>query len=488
MFGQRRASSMKLGENFVLEEDKTANKRNSPRLTQSKHCSPSLRIAALAGAASFVSLIGATSIAYAQSITTNTMLPDDRSMPVTPQPGQVFIRLGGHINFYAADFAFSGDKGTAGKTANYGFSEYVHLNPSVDGVAANGLKYGAFVDIWQEKPGNAAVSGQSVGGGAGGGISSSDRYFGTMYVRRQYTYIGSDSFGTLRLGVQDPVSSLYEAGTFENFNDGGWNGDIGNLTGGNSQPTWPFGFVGNLYTPTKITYLSPQINGFEAGVTFEPSTAEGGYFANSNVPSSGSANLTSSNVPGDLARRRDMIDVHARYRGTFGPVGVAIEGGWMGSDHVNPDGITGTYINYKGFNQALGGATVTVAGFTFGGHFMAGDFNGQWGLNPAHAPISVAYSVGGTYTTGPIIAGVQAFHYNSTGNSYQGNASVGQMTENGLAVGATYSLAPGLSVFLDYLYGTRKENGYDLLNSVAGSRDNNYVQSQLIGVGTQLRW
>jgi predicted porin len=119
---------------------------------------------------------------------------------------------------------------------------------------------------------------------------------------------------------------------------------------------------------------------------------------------------------------------------------------------------------------------------------MAGDFNGQWGLNPAHAPISVAYSVGATYTTGPIIAGVQAFHYNSTGNSYQGNASVGQMTENGLSVGATYSLAPGLSVFLDYLYGTRKENGYDLLNSVAGSRNNNYVQSQLIGVGTQLRW
>jgi hypothetical protein len=46
---------------------------------------------------------------------------------------------------------------------------------------------------------------------------------------------------------------------------------------------------------------------------------------------------------------------------------------------------------------------------------------------------------------------------------------------------------PGVNLFVDYLYGWRKQGGYDFATGNAGT-DNNYVQSQLIGVGSQIQW
>ena len=450
----------------------------------------SLRRTVLGGIATAASLVVAGHVAQAQMATIPALLPDARTLPVVPQPGQIIVRLGGHINFYAMNYADSGDNQGGYKQSNYAFADYVHLNPSVDGVAANGLKYGMFVDIWQEKPGNTAVAGQAVGGGAANSITNADRFFGTPYIRRQWVYLGTDKLGTIRLGSGDPIAGLFQTGTFENFNDGGWNGDSPLMFSGNATPTWPFALVGNLYTPSRITYLSPQVFGFEVGASYEPNTSNMTLFDSCNVASTNCARLATSNNPGDLGRRRNMLNIETRYRGVFGGVGVAVEAGWMGSQTVDPGpGIAPTAIRYSGFNQGIGGVTLTYAGLTVGGHLMAGRFNGQWGLTPANAPNSFAYAAGASYTIGPLIAGVQFFHYDSAGNSYMGYGNgVGQLRERGLAAGGTFTLAPGVSLFLDYLWGDRHENGYDLLNNVANTRVNNQVNDQGVGFGTQLRW
>jgi hypothetical protein len=46
---------------------------------------------------------------------------------------------------------------------------------------------------------------------------------------------------------------------------------------------------------------------------------------------------------------------------------------------------------------------------------------------------------------------------------------------------------PGVNLFVDYLYGWRKQGGYDFATGNAGT-DSNYVQSQLFGVGSQIQW
>jgi hypothetical protein len=456
-------------------------KRGLGRLTPETRSS--FRRLSVTALTSFGALIGASQMAMAQMTTEPSLLPDARSSPVVPSPGQVIVRLGGHVNFYAVGVSDSGDKGVGFKQDTYTFGTYVHLNPSVDGVAANGLKYGAFVDIWQER----AVT---PGGGTGGSISAADRVAGNLYVRREWAYLGTDKFGTVRVGTGDPVAGLYQTGTFENFNDGGWNGDVPNEVSANATPTWPFALVGNLYTPTKITYLSPQFHGFEVGASFEPNTGNVTDFDGScSTAGTGCDRLSSSADPADLARRKDMINIEMRYRATLGAVGVATELGWMGSSHVGYDGVpVSGLVKYNGFNQGILGLAVTYGGLTVGGHLMAGRFNGQWGLAPANGPSAFAWLGGASYTFGPVIVGGSFFQYNSAGNSFQSlGPNVGQLRERGIALGGTLSLTPGVSLLLSALYGDRKESGYDLLDQVPGNI-NNTVTARLISLGTQIRW
>ena len=451
--------------------------------------------------------------AFAQSSTVNTLLPDQRSLAggvnpdgtSLPTPGSIQVRLGGHVNFYAAFTSDSGDKAAGYKQDNYDFGDYLHLNPSVDGIAANGLRYGAFGDIWNEKP-ISSGGGTSLGLGNattgpinGGSISNTDRAAGTLYVRRAWVYAGLPSTGTIRVGSGDSPAGLFETGTFENFNDGGWNGDVPGLLSGNAQPTWPFALVGNLYTPTKVTYLSPQVYGFEFGVSYEPNTSQFTTFdGNCGTASTGCARLSSSNQAADLGRRTNMVNPEIRYRGVFGPIGIAVEAGYMGSGHVHADTagagstITATTANYRGFNMGIGGLAVTYGGLTVGGHVQAGSYNNQWGLDPVGAPDSFAWLAGASYTIGPIIAGASFYQYDYAGNSYTSLApvfkSVGQERDRGVAAGGTYTVVPGFSILLSYLWGERKENGYDLLNSIAGSTNNNKTRSELLSLGTLLRW
>ncbi len=409
-----------------------------------------------------------------------------------PEPGSIRVRLGGHVNFYAAAITDSGNKAPGFKQDNYAFGDYVHLNPSVDGVAANGLRYGTFVDIWNEKP-------IASGGGTAGSITNQDRTAGALYVRRAWVYLGLPAAGTIRLGSGDSPAGLFETGTFENFNDGGWNGDTPGLISGNAQPIWPFALVGNLYTPTKATYLSPQFHGFEFGISYEPNTSAFTTFDGScSVASTGCARLSSSNQVTDLGRRRNMVNPEIRYRGTFGPVGLALEAGYMGSGHISPDpsgpgsNITATTANYRGFNMGIGGIAVTYGGLTVGGHVQAGSYNLQYALQPVGGPDAFAWIAGASYAIGPVIVGASFYKYNFSGASHTDFSAAGRTVrpeaDRGVAAGGTYTLTPGLSVFLDYLYGDRKETNYDLLNGVVGSKANNAVHSQLIGVGTILRW
>ncbi|MGI4798221.1 MAG: hypothetical protein ACRYG8_30090, partial [Janthinobacterium lividum] len=144
-----------------------------------------------------------------------------------PTPGTVVVRLNGRVRFYAYA-AFDGDasQGTATTLANkqdkYGFAEYGRLYPGFDGVAANGLKYGASLEIRQDTTAPA-------GGGANGSISGQDPKRAGLYFRRVWGYLGTNEAGTIRLGSTDQPTSLYLTGNFENFNDGGWNGDVPNF-------------------------------------------------------------------------------------------------------------------------------------------------------------------------------------------------------------------------------------------------------------------
>ena len=468
-----------------------------------------------------------------------------------PTPGTVVVRLNGRFRFYAyntwdkdaennAAGSASGITSTTtglgtltggNKLNTYGFAEYARLYPGFDGIAANGLKYGVSLELRQDQNSPA-------GGGQFGSVSQQDRARGAIYYRREWGYLGTDQIGTFRFGSIDQPSSLYMTGNFENFNDGGWNGDVPAFIAAGA-PTWPFADVGSYYTTSKIVYLSPQFFGIDGGISYEPSTANvnggatgcgagaplGTNFANpagnfttaagansSGAASPGCDRLSASPVNAESGRRMNTFDMLLRYRGSFGPVGIAATGGYITGAHVhdnsglpfnnnplttvtNANGTTtGIRSNFDGLSVGDFGAAITVAGFSFGGKYQFGRFNNQWALLPSGLPDSQAWLVGGSYTIGPVIVGAHYFNYLNSGDL--GNAALGRRRlEQGFAAGGTYSIAPGVSLFLSYLWGERRQNGFNFITGQGvtaanpnGNPYNNKVESQLISLGTAFSW
>ena len=390
------------------------------------------------------------------------------------------------------------------KLASYGMGDFARMYPQFAGLAANGLKYGAFLEIRQD---DAAPP----GGGANGSISASNRSRGALYFRREYAYLGSDRTGFVRVGSTDQPTSLFITGTMENFDDAAWNGDMPYYFTGNAQPTFPFPDVGALYSTGKLVYLSPSLAGFDFGVSFEPSTAAVnsgpgncpyGVTANAGFTAGGETggatslgcDAASSTTSGDNARRRNTFDGVLRYRHAFGPVGLAVTAGGMYGGRVLDNSTPAKGVQFNNLAVADGGVQVVVGGLTLGGHVDYGKFNGQWLLSPQHTTDSLAVIGGASYAVGSLIFGASYFDYFSPGSKTAvAAAGIGNRHEFGLAVGSTYQLTQGVFLFASGVYGGRHEAGVDLLSGATGTalapvRTNN--NTRVVGglLGTMFKW
>ena len=386
----------------------------------------------------------------------------------TAAPGSVTVRLNGRVNWYAGieGSSLDNNSSTGVKTSTVNFLGYLRLFPGFDGVAANGLHYGAAAEI-------------RINGGQSGGDE-------TLFVHQAYGYFGLPKIGQISFGQENGPVTIFETGTFEGFNDGGWWGDLPAIVPGNANPVYPFVDNSGLNQETnKVVYLSPTIAGFQFAVGFEPNhTAEN---------STDAATSTPSPIEGGMPR--NLIDVGGQYTQTFGPAGIQVGADYISAGQVAYTG-TGPTLGYKNLNMFTGGATVTVAGVTVGGNVAYGAFNQVSGftfaLEPDGGKAAIGTLFGAQYTVGPVVVGGSVYRFQTTGdlvsNGEGGYAlTSGQQVNNGLAVGGTYTLVPGVSLFVDYDYGWRKQSGLDFSDLSAGP-DNNYVQAQLFGVGTQIQW
>lgn len=394
----------------------------------------------------------------------------------SPTPGNLVVRLDGRLRFYAAGiFDNNLDAGTGAKSSQYGFFSYVRLYPGFDGITANGLKYGASVEIRQDSHG--------WGGAGASGLTPTN---GELYFRREWGYVGTDTLGTIRVGSTDGPISLFSTGTFENFNSGGWNGDEPGFFNAPMGYWYPFGYSGNLYTTEKIVYLSPSIYGFDFGLSYEPnSTSVTGDANQSCAATAGSlcSNLASSSAAAGYSRRRNTWNPALRYRGAFGGVGVALEADYLGSSKVAKTSPTGT--NYMGLSVFDFGATVSFGGLEVGGHYTTGQMNGSFQLEPNGGTAAQAWIIGASYTMGPAIVGVQYLDYQSTGNAAL--IHVSQSRQKGVAIGGTYNVAPGFALFASGLWGQFRQNGYDWVAGTPGPAHNTVHGSQ-VTLGTVFSW
>lgn len=474
-----------------------------------------------------------------------TVIPQAATLPPL-SAGNLTVRLGGRLTSYIGAFVDSGRTpgymtvaaGSApvlntAKLAPYAVAEYARLYPSFDGVAANGLKYGAFLEIRQE---NYAAPGST----GNNSIYYETTQRGSLYFKRETGYIGTDNLGFLRFGATDQPTSLFVVGTFENFDEGGWNfqSSPSEFTY-NSIPVWPFPDTGNLYTANKVVYVSPKFaNLVDFGVSFAPSTGNVGAtsgacpFASSTGGAGGSSTgpaglagygcdaLSSSPGTTDDRRPRNVVDAVARFRTNVGPAGVALTVGGMVSGAVLYNGPAaqtgyGSVAQTNGLAVFDSGLGVTYGGLTVGGHVDYGTFNNGYIASPKGGVDSLAWIAGASYAIGSLIVGASYFDFQSPGSwssttinasgatvngTPNGSSGAGRtQTQIGVAAGATLALAPGVWTWVSYLYGERHQNGVDLLTGVAPSNyapgrysgailTHNNVDAQAIMVGTTFKW
>ena len=105
----------------------------------------------------------------------------------------------------------------------------MRLYPGVDGMATNGLRYGASIELRENFPGSAAQPTPLLAPAPSGSTYTSGE---TVFVRRAFTYLAADNFGIVRFGQTDGVIGLFDPCIFYS---GCWDAGIGNFNGGQMQ-------------------------------------------------------------------------------------------------------------------------------------------------------------------------------------------------------------------------------------------------------------
>jgi hypothetical protein len=442
----------------------------------------------------------------------------------TPTPGTIVIRLNGRVE---ADVAANFTNMDVGRNAE-GIPNGYKLNPvgvasdirlyfGADGMAANGLRYGGAVELWQNFYGGTADSVATASSVSGSANSSAQ----TVFVRKAFTYLASDQAGILRIGGADGIIGLMDPCIFSSQC---WDAGMGTLNGGASTAIAPQGAMGipwvfasqagAEYATQKIVYLSPQFSGFDFGVNYVPS--RGNAFSDGagasplqNAVCNQAGPLCSAVSSGDDATRWiNMVGAALRYEHSFGAVDFKTYGLYEASGkedltttaYLTPaqsrtafanGGATSVnatqFLRYNdlGFYQA--GIAVTAANLTFAADYMGGQVDGQLGLNPSGGAPMNAYVVGVTYANGPFVLGAMMMSINSQGDARL--VDISQRHELGTAFGGSYKLAPGIQLVAEYQYEQRHQGGFDFSQNTLGVNGRTVDgRGQGILFGTVMNW
>ena len=108
--------------------------------------------------------------------------------------------------------------------------------------------------------------------------------------------------------------------------------------------------------------------------------------------------------------------------------------------------------------------------------------------------------MGATYTIGPVIFGAHylrsfsqgdqqtATNLTTTGVPSGALVRGGQRFEEGVGYGATYSLAPGISLYASGIWQERRQNGFNFLTGASNNALGNKVSGSVFALGTSFAW
>jgi hypothetical protein len=438
-----------------------------------------------------------------------------------PTPGTIVIRLNGRIeaditaNYTSADHGVGAN--STYKVNPLGIASYARIYPAFDGMAANGLRYGASLEVRENfasgtspgqlngsSPATATLTTTPTQAATSPSANSSNQ---TLFVRRAFTYLASDQVGIVRLGQGDGVLGLFDNCVFTSAcwdaGSGGFNGGAIQTTSVQGPLAIPYVWLaqaGAEYGNNKIVYLSPQYYGFDFGVQYAPSMGNALQASGQGVGCT-QAGPTCINVTSgtDPTRWYNQVGVGLRYQQAFGAVDFKVYGFYEtaakesvpSSQFVvqvpgNPVGRSASNVRYDNLSLYKGGIAITAANFTYAIDYIGGDTSssGQLALNPTGGVNMNAVLTGLTYANGPITAAAEIGIINGQGDARL--VGIAQRREMEVAFGGAYKIAPGLQVLAEYMYEQRHQGDFSFATGAVGSTGDAHANSFL--VGSVLTW
>jgi len=307
------------------------------------------------------------------------------------------------------------------------FRNESEINLYVDGIAANGMRYGAMFELQMDNVVSTAGDGTTV---------SYDELYGFV----------KGGWGELRFGQEDAAANLLQVrrpGTLWMGSDDAWDEFVVN-SGVFGSPYIMAGLTDGS-DKTKIIYLSPQFFGFDAGFSYAPNTGEGERVDTA---------TSTTAFQRDRTGIENEISAALRYRGTFGGVGVAtsLGGVWADAPSLGANGAP-IAVKGQGVNAYSAGLVVRAFGFQVGGEYTWGDYTGS---NPGGAALakgldgSSHWLLGAVYTIGAFSVGAQYGQGTQDNGTNAAGTKLSDRTQTYLGLGVAYVLAPGMTLFANY--------------------------------------
>ena len=341
-------------------------------------------------------LLGSTAIVAAATLATSVHAAD--------QASGLSVNLGGFADFQAG-FADQDSSATATgpNSRDFKVQNDTEVHVTVSGETDSGLGYGAVIEL------NADVS--SDGDGDGGNAD------------KAYLYLESESIGRVELGSNTGAQSTLSITGASNARatggiDGDWY-DFVNTSGANfiltpELPAAEAARGGTREDSNKITYYTPDLQGFKAGVSFSPDEGDSG---------------TAASFTGELGTDvENVFGVAASYNAEYENVALGLS-------------LTGEFGENESalFEDTVAwgvGLSASTAGFSIAGSYADwGDSNLVVGTLDDDQTV---WSIGVAYEQDKMGVSVGYLDSESTGNDF-----------TNISVGADYQLAPGLTSYVE---------------------------------------
>lgn len=269
---------------------------------------------------------------------------------------------------------------------------------------------------------------------------------------REYMYFQGD-WGSLELGNwPGPDSTLNFTPTPTTYKG------IGGMDYAyHSYAVRPAGAIANSQSPhwwdqgnTKVSYITPSISGFQAGLSFTPQVQ--GYWAIDKAPTDRAGTSF-----------QDKIGLAARWSGDFGgtTMGISVVGGTSDDDTDDNGMVEGQGMGYYDVAGRIG-----FSGFVFAGSYWDyGDSGAAEGVEQDYT----GWSLNASYSFGPYGLELQYAQAEQSLPSGKDDSMASMSEFAGWAFALGYTVAPGLK-----WYGEVLGNNNELKNVKGGADDGEY--------------